>query len=53
MEKDKQAKRKIGKVRVIKRHKFLGAKSMSHGYEMYSMGNKVNKYAIILYGDKW
>ena len=25
---------------MIKRHKYLGAKSMSHGYEMYSVGNK-------------
>ena len=24
---------------------------MSHGYEMYSVGNILNNYVIILYGD--
>ena len=39
-------------MRKIKRYKFSVIKQMSHGYEMYSMGNIVNNYVISLYGDR-
>ena len=39
----------------INRYKLPPAKSLSHRYEMYSVGNVVNSYVIwcgvILYGD--
>ena len=35
-------------VREIKRYKLSVTKQMSHGYEMYSVGNIVNNYVISL-----
>ena len=37
----------------IKRYKLSVTKQMSHGGEMYSVGNIVNNNIILLYGDRY
>ena len=37
----------------IKRYKLSVRKQMSHGGEMYSVGNIVNNNIILLYGDRY
>ena len=39
-------------VREMKRYKLLVTKSMSHRYEMCSVGNTVRNNGISLYGDR-
>ena len=46
-------KKQKQQVREINRFKLLHAKWMSHGFEMYRVGNITNNYVIYLYGDRW
>ena len=38
-------------MREMKRYKLPVTKSMSHGYERYSVGNRFNNYVISLHND--
>ena len=40
-------------VKEIKKYKLPDVKYMSHGHEMYSVGNTVSNYVVSLFGDRW